>query len=79
MDRCQVAEQALRHRMALLVGALLAFAAGLFARASGLDRDRAFYPTVAIVIGRTTLFLPSWEHQRVRLFSSRWWLELSLQ
>jgi hypothetical protein len=36
--------------MALLVGALLAFAAGLFARASGLDRDRAFYPTVAIVI-----------------------------
>jgi hypothetical protein len=50
MDRCQVAEQALRHRMALLVGALLAFAAGLFARASGLDRDRAFYPTVAIVI-----------------------------
>lgn len=36
--------------MALLVGALLAFAVGLFARASGLDRDRAFYPTVAIVV-----------------------------
>ena len=36
--------------MALLVGALLALAAGLLARASGLDRDRAFYPTVAIVI-----------------------------
>jgi hypothetical protein len=36
--------------MALLVGALLALAVGLFARASGLDRDRAFYPTVAIVI-----------------------------
>jgi hypothetical protein len=36
--------------MALLVGALLAFAVGLFATASGLDRDRAFYPTVAIVI-----------------------------
>jgi hypothetical protein len=34
----------------LLVGALLAFAVGLLARASGLDRDRAFYPTVAIVI-----------------------------
>ena len=32
--------------MALLVGALLAFAVGLFARASGLDRDRALYPTV---------------------------------
>jgi hypothetical protein len=36
--------------MALLVGALLAFAAGLLATVSGLDRDRAFYPTVAIVI-----------------------------
>lgn len=36
--------------MPLLVGALLAFAVGLLARASGLDRDRAFYPTVAIVI-----------------------------
>ena len=36
--------------MALAVGALLAFAAGLFATATGLDRDRAFYPTVTIVI-----------------------------
>jgi hypothetical protein len=36
--------------MALLVGALLALAVGLFARVSGLDRDRAFYPTVAIVV-----------------------------
>ena len=36
--------------MPLLVGALLAVAVGLLARASGLDRDRAFYPTVAIVI-----------------------------
>jgi hypothetical protein len=36
--------------MALLVGALLAFAAGLLARVSGLDRDRAFYPTVMIVV-----------------------------
>lgn len=36
--------------MALLVGALLAFAVGLFATVSRLDRDRAFYPTVAIVI-----------------------------
>ena len=36
--------------MALLVGALLAFAVGLFATVSGLDCDRAFYPTVAIVI-----------------------------
>jgi hypothetical protein len=40
----------MRQGMALLVGALLALAAGLLARASGLDRDRAFYPTVAIVI-----------------------------
>ena len=36
--------------MALLVGALLAAAVGLFATAVGLDRDRAFYPTVTIVI-----------------------------
>jgi hypothetical protein len=36
--------------VALLVGALLAAAVGLFATAVGLDRDRAFYPTVTIVI-----------------------------
>jgi len=36
--------------MALLVGAVLAFAVGLFATVVGLDRDRAFYPTVVIVI-----------------------------
>lgn len=37
--------------MALVVGALLAFTVGLMATAVGLDRDRAFYPTVTIVIG----------------------------
>jgi len=36
--------------MSLLVGALLAIAVGLLATVSGLDRDRAFYPTVAIVV-----------------------------
>jgi hypothetical protein len=36
--------------VAVLVGALLAFAVGLLATAVGLDRDRAFYPTVTIVI-----------------------------
>jgi hypothetical protein len=36
--------------MPLLVGVVLAFAVGLLATAFGLDRDRAFYPTVAIVI-----------------------------
>jgi hypothetical protein len=36
--------------MPLLVGALLAIGAGLLARVAGLDRDRAFYPTVMIVI-----------------------------
>jgi hypothetical protein len=36
--------------VALLVGALLAFAVGVLATATGLDRDRAFYPTVTIVI-----------------------------
>jgi hypothetical protein len=37
--------------VAWLVGVLLAAAVGLFARVVGLDRDRAFYPTVTIVIG----------------------------
>ena len=36
--------------VALLIGALLAFTVGLLATTSGLDRDRAFYPTVTIVI-----------------------------
>ena len=36
--------------MALLVGAFLAIAVGLFATTVGLDRDRAFYPTVTIVV-----------------------------
>ena len=36
--------------MALLIGALLALAVGIFATSLGLDRDRAFYPTVTIVI-----------------------------
>ena len=36
--------------MALLVGALLAFSVGLLATGVGLDRDRAFYPVVTIVI-----------------------------
>jgi hypothetical protein len=36
--------------MALWVGALLAFSVGLFATGLGLDRDRAFYPVVTIVI-----------------------------
>jgi len=36
--------------VALLVGALLAFSVGLLATGVGLDRDRAFYPVVTIVI-----------------------------
>ena len=36
--------------MAILVGAILAVAVGLFATAVGLDRDRAFYPTLMLVI-----------------------------
>jgi hypothetical protein len=34
----------------LVVGAVLAFTVGLMATAVGLDRDRALYPTMAIVI-----------------------------
>lgn len=36
--------------MALLVGVVLALVVGIFATAVRLDRDRAFYPTVLIVI-----------------------------
>jgi hypothetical protein len=36
--------------VALVVGALLAIVVGLFATGIGLDRDRAFYPVVTIVI-----------------------------
>ncbi len=36
--------------MAFLIGAVLALLVGLLATFSGLDRDRAFYPTVMIVI-----------------------------
>ncbi len=36
--------------MAFLIGAVLALVVGLFATFTGLDRDRAFYPVVTIVI-----------------------------
>jgi len=36
--------------MSAAVGAFLALSVGIFASVSGLDRDRAFYPTVTIVI-----------------------------
>jgi hypothetical protein len=36
--------------VATVIGALLALAVGLFATGVGLDRDRAFYPVVIIVI-----------------------------
>lgn len=36
--------------MGLLIGTLLAAAVGISATIFGLDRDRAFYPTVTIVI-----------------------------
>lgn len=36
--------------MPILIGLLFALAVAVFARVVGLDRDRAFYPTVLIVI-----------------------------
>lgn len=36
--------------MALLVGLVLAVAVGVFGTTVGLDRDRAFYPTVTVVV-----------------------------
>ena len=39
--------------MPYIVGIVLSFGVALFARSVGLDRDRAFYPTVMIVIAST--------------------------
>ena len=36
--------------MAFVIGGVLALSVGLFASFIGLDRDRAFYPTVMIVV-----------------------------
>lgn len=36
--------------MAVIVGAVLALAVAILAKVAGLDRDRAFYPTVAMVV-----------------------------
>lgn len=36
--------------MAFLIGVILALVVAVFARVVGLDRDRAFYPTVLVVI-----------------------------
>jgi hypothetical protein len=44
------AEEEERLIVALLIGTVLALAVGLFATGAGLDRDRAFYPVVTIVI-----------------------------
>lgn len=37
--------------MALMIGGLLALGAGLLGSTVGLDRDRAYYPTMTIVVG----------------------------
>ena len=37
--------------MAFVVGVVLALAVGLMATVVGLDRDRAFYPSVTLVVG----------------------------
>ncbi|HEX5132940.1 MAG TPA: hypothetical protein VFX92_10690 [Candidatus Krumholzibacteria bacterium] len=37
--------------MPLVIGVVLALAVGVMATGVGLDRDRAFYPTITIVIG----------------------------
>jgi len=38
------------HTLPYLIGALLALSVGALATVVGLDRDRAFYPTVMVVI-----------------------------
>ena len=65
--------------MALVVGALFALAVGLLARTSGLDRDRAFYPTVEIVVASYYSLFAVMEHRHLRSFASRWPGERSLR
>ncbi len=45
--------------MDVIIGVSLALGVGLFAAASGFDRDRAFYPTVAIVVAGYYLLFAS--------------------
>lgn len=45
-----VTQDGLSGTMAALIGLALALAVALFARVVGLDRDRAFYPVVLIVV-----------------------------
>jgi hypothetical protein len=57
--------------MALLVGTLLALGVGVFATVSGLDRDRAFYPTLMIVIAALySLFAAIGESTHALVFDS---------
>ena len=37
--------------MGYIIGTVLAFLVSLFARWTGLDRDRSFYPTILIIVG----------------------------
>ena len=63
--------QALVPGTPLLVGAALALAVGLFATLSRLDRDRAFYATVAIVVASYySLFAAMGASTRVLLVES---------
>ena len=61
-----------------LLAAFLALTVGLVATAVGLDRDRAFYPTVTIVIASFTRCSRSWEHPRTCSRSSCWRARSSL-
>jgi hypothetical protein len=65
--------------MALLIRAILALAVGGLATVSGLDRDRAFYPTVTIVVASYYALFAVLGDRRARCFSSRWSPELSLR
>ena len=44
--------------MGYFIGATLALAVGVFGTRAGLDRDRAFYPTVMIVIAAYCIHSP---------------------
>ena len=59
--------------MTLLVGAVLAFAVGLLTTAIGVDRDRAFYPTMTIVSASYYALFAIMEHPHTHLcLSLRW-------
>jgi hypothetical protein len=62
----------------LVIGVILALSVGVFATGIGLDRDRAFYPVVTIVIPLTTFYSPTKNTVQTSESSTRACVELPM-